>query len=317
MQHAQKVSVIIPTYNRADVLGRAISSVLAQTHQDFELIVVDDGSTDGSEQAVWAFDDKRIRYLRHDVNRGAEAALNTGLLAARGEYIAFLDSDDEWLPQKLHLQLDCFHHTGLAPLGVVLCWMVMHEGNTEVIHMSRLRGWVFQDLLGFDKETTTGTPTMMVRADLLTPELLFDETLSPLADRDFLMRWSQEYQVDTVAEVLLRAHRGRSDHLTLGANLVDGMHRLMHKYAADFDRNPKAAHQAHRRLAFLYFTRLNDLRGLRRHLLRALWVYPWRPKAWASLFCSLLGRRLFSLILSFQANFRVKHPSLDDRNRPA
>jgi len=90
------VSVIIPTYNRAQLVGRAIQSALNQTYQDFEIIVVDDGSTDNTEEAMKGFGDERIRYIRHKENSGSSAAPgNTAIRTARGEYIAFQDSDDE------------------------------------------------------------------------------------------------------------------------------------------------------------------------------------------------------------------------------
>jgi len=97
MNKNPKVSVIIPTYNRAHLIGRAIQSVLNQTYQDFELIVVDDGSTDNTNEVIKEFSqkDKRILYIKHDKNKGGSAARNTGIKAARGEYIAFQDSDDE------------------------------------------------------------------------------------------------------------------------------------------------------------------------------------------------------------------------------
>ena len=96
-----RVSVIIPTYNRAHLIGRSIRSVLNQTYQDFELIVVDDGSTDNTEEVVLSFGSEKTRYIRHEKNRGAGAARNTGIRVARGEYIAFQDSDDEWYPNRL------------------------------------------------------------------------------------------------------------------------------------------------------------------------------------------------------------------------
>jgi len=96
-----RVSVIIPTYNRAHLIDRAIQSVLAQTYQDFEVIVVDDGSTDNTEEVVLSFGSEKMLYIRHDKNRGVGAARNTGIRVARGEYIAFQDSDDEWYPNRL------------------------------------------------------------------------------------------------------------------------------------------------------------------------------------------------------------------------
>lgn len=99
------VSIIIPTYNRSKLLRQAIASVLAQTYQDFELIIVDDGSTDDTKSVIEAIPDDRIRYIWQE-NQQRCAARNTGIAAAQGEYLAFLDSDDLWLPRKLELQLD-------------------------------------------------------------------------------------------------------------------------------------------------------------------------------------------------------------------
>lgn len=100
------VSVIIPTYNREKVLARSIKSVLNQTYRDFELIIIDDGSTDNTETLVKQYQekDKRILYYKQG-NQGASAARNSGIELAKGEYIAFQDSDDEWLPNKLEVQM--------------------------------------------------------------------------------------------------------------------------------------------------------------------------------------------------------------------
>jgi len=95
------ISVIIPTYNRANFIDVAIKSVLNQSYQDFEIIIVDDGSTDNTEEIVKNFNDFRINYFFHKFNQGISAARNTGIKACQGKYIAFLDSDDEWLPEKL------------------------------------------------------------------------------------------------------------------------------------------------------------------------------------------------------------------------
>jgi glycosyltransferase involved in cell wall biosynthesis len=101
-----KVSAVIPTYNRAQFLERAIRSVLDQTFQDFEIVVVNDASPDegATDAVVKDFRDPRIKYFRHETNKGIGATRNTGVLNSSGEYIAFLDDDDAWLPQKLALQ---------------------------------------------------------------------------------------------------------------------------------------------------------------------------------------------------------------------
>ena len=99
-----KVSVIIPTYNRSKYVTKAIDSVLAQTYRDFEIIVVDDGSTDNTKEVLKPYTD-RIKYLYQE-NTGVSAARNAGIRAAGGQWIAFLDSDDEWLPEKLSIQMD-------------------------------------------------------------------------------------------------------------------------------------------------------------------------------------------------------------------
>jgi len=125
------VSVIISTYNRAHLIGRAIQSVLNQTYQDFEVIVVDDGSTDNTEEIVKSFNDPRIRYIRHEKNKGAAAARNTGIKAARGKYIAFQDSDDEWLPEKLEKQMKVFEN---APPEAGVVYTDMQRINEDGEH---------------------------------------------------------------------------------------------------------------------------------------------------------------------------------------
>ena len=101
-------SVIIPTFNRAELLSQAIRSVLAQGFGDYELIVVDDGSTDSTGEVVASFEAQRIRYLRREDTGSAAAARNTGILRARGKYISFLDDDDEYLPEFLEETYRCF-----------------------------------------------------------------------------------------------------------------------------------------------------------------------------------------------------------------
>ena len=103
-----KISIVIPTYNRVDFLPKAIQSVLNQTYRNWEMIIVDDGSTDNTEEIVKGYKESRIQYIVHKYNLGLSAARNTGIKKSRGEYIAFLDSDDEWFPEKISCQMNIF-----------------------------------------------------------------------------------------------------------------------------------------------------------------------------------------------------------------
>ena len=116
-----KVSVVITTYNRAVLLPRAVRSVLAQTFEDYELIIVDDCSTDDTPDVIRTFVDSRIRVVRHAENTGQSAAINTGIRIARGEYIAFPDDDDEWVESKLLRQVRTLDASS-PRVGLVYTW---------------------------------------------------------------------------------------------------------------------------------------------------------------------------------------------------
>ncbi len=122
-----KVSVVIPTYNRAYILGDALESVLSQTYLDYEIIVVDDGSTDKTRELVESYQSDKIRYIRHEHNRGCSAAYNTGISAASGNFIAILDSDDQWKRDYLERQMNFYHR--YPEVDVVFT-------NTEIIDRS-------------------------------------------------------------------------------------------------------------------------------------------------------------------------------------
>lgn len=110
MKHAEPVSIILPTYNRADKLGDAIGSVLAQNYETFELLVIDDGSTDQTETLINSYEDKRVRYYRMEKNSGQSKARNVGMQMAKYDYLAFEDSDDMWRQGKLEAQMDTMLH---------------------------------------------------------------------------------------------------------------------------------------------------------------------------------------------------------------
>lgn len=128
-----KVCVIMPCYNGEKFIGEAIESVLNQTYNNWELIIVDDGSTDNSKEVIKRyFNDNRIKYIAHKENRGIPAARNTGIKASKGEYIAFLDQDDIWLPEKLKEQIEIFNVDRDKQIGLVFT-DIMHLIEDETI----------------------------------------------------------------------------------------------------------------------------------------------------------------------------------------
>lgn len=193
------VTVVIPTYNRRFVAQSAIESVLAQTFQDIEVIVVDDGSRDNTLEFVCSINDARLRVVRHPLNRGAAAARNTGIENSRGKYIAFLDCDDTWLPTKLEKQVAyleaqggairacCTGFTYVMPSG----HPVMRQPPPVLDHASFFLGC----------RCAPGS-TMMVEATLFTEAGLFDERLRRLEDWDWLLRSSEVSPVGVLQEPL-------------------------------------------------------------------------------------------------------------------
>lgn len=122
------VSVIIPTYNRIHTLPTSIDSVLKQTYENLELIIMDDASEDGTEEYVQGIGDSRIRYRKSDINMGPSAARNLGAELAAGDYLAFQDSDDEWMPDKLEKQMELMLSD--EELSLVYCEFGMYRGRS-------------------------------------------------------------------------------------------------------------------------------------------------------------------------------------------
>jgi glycosyltransferase involved in cell wall biosynthesis len=198
------VSVIIPTRNRAQLLPRAVSSVLRQTFPDFEVIIVDDGSTDGTPELRARFHDNRIRWLRHDISRGGAAARNTGILHSGAEYIAFLDDDDEWYPEKLARQTEIIAKSTEDVAAVYTGYLVV-DASTGKINGQKIptkRGDLYRELL--QHNCIGGTSCVLLKRSCLEKVGLFDELLPSFQDYDLWMRISRDFRFECIAEPLLK-----------------------------------------------------------------------------------------------------------------
>jgi len=202
------VSVIIPTYNRAHLISRVIQSVLDQTYRDFEMIVVDDGSTDNTAEIVNGFNDSRIRYIRHDKNRGAAAARNTGIKAAIGSYIAFQDSDDEWLPTKLEKQLMAFSNAS-SKVGVIYSGLWRIEKNNKIYigypYKKGKEGDLYHNHTIL-KNNFVYVPSMVVKKECFFKVGMFDEYLVTAEDMELMFRISKYYHFKYIEEPLVCIH---------------------------------------------------------------------------------------------------------------
>ena len=196
------ISVILPVHNRADVLGRAIQSVLDQTLRDFELIIVDDGSTDESVAGARSFGDPRIEIVELGRNRGGNVARNTGVRAARSPLIAFLDSDDTYLPEKLERVVAQFHSSPDMELLVDSFIKVQPSGARVTRRNPVIRDRELFRRALFTRILWKATPSISARKDAIERAGMFDETLRRLQDFDFLIRASEVANCASTDEVL-------------------------------------------------------------------------------------------------------------------
>ena len=209
------VSVIIPTYNRAWVLKAALDSVLAQEFRDFELIVVDDGSTDHTPQILDAYH-QDLMVIRQP-NLGVSAARNRGIAAAGGELIAFLDSDDLWLPRKLSSQVNFFNSNPEAVINQTEeIWIRNGVRVNPKTRHHKPSGMIFEQSLAL---CLVSPSAVMMKPSLFDAVGLFDEDLPACEDYDLWLRISWRYPVYLIETPLIIKRGGHADQLSKAPGL--------------------------------------------------------------------------------------------------
>ncbi len=205
------VSVIIPTYEREEPLIRAVESVLRQTYDDFELVIVDDHSQTPAADVLKnsGIDDSRIRVHRHDTNRGGNAARNTGIEVAIGDYLAFLDDDDEWLPEKLERQIGAMKRTDAEAsyTGVEQ----LRNGSIVAIKKPNITGSITTDLL---QRPFGGFSSLCILKTVFDQVDGPDNELPSWQEWDFYLRVSEYAEFTSVPDPLVRQHSHHGEQVS-------------------------------------------------------------------------------------------------------
>lgn len=211
-----RVSVIIPAYNRAAVVGRAVRSVLSQTHEVSEVIVVNDGSTDDTARVVKEIADSRVICLEHDRNRNGAAARNSGARRATGEYFAFLDSDDEWLPSHVSNKLKCLAESGCD--GVFGSFILRDSRGEKLRRCSAVPAGM--SILEYILSPIAGdvrTSSMVLKREAFLA-VMFDETLWKHQDWDLAVRLCERFRLSCDQEATVVIHAEGADRMSARMN---------------------------------------------------------------------------------------------------
>jgi glycosyltransferase involved in cell wall biosynthesis len=295
-----KVSVIIPTHNRAELLRTAITSVINQTYADWEMIIVDDHSTDDTHEVVKHFADDRVKYIKNTGKNGPSVSRNLAISAASGEYVAFLDDDDEWLPQKLEKQI-----------GILdACSKKICGAYSNRLMIDKITGKTFSDDPG--AETLKGnllsqlmiknpihTSTLVIRKACLDKIGVFDETMRYSEDKDLFIRLSMHWDVEYVDEPLTKAYYHGNSHLSHNLEgQTHGREIILHRYQHLLKKNRRSWGKHYVCLGAQY-CQLNRMRRGRKNILKGIVIYPFNKLAFFHFFSSLLGSKNYQRIRNF------------------
>lgn len=232
----EKVSVIIPTYNREGTILRAVESVLNQTYQNLEVLVVDDGSTDRTVELVAAIEDDRVKCIVLELNSGAANARNVGVEYATGEWIAFQDSDDSWQREKLVKQMEYVRRFPKYDLLYGECKVHLDDGRTAIAPLQPwpqiMEGDMLKTLL---LRNVISMPTILVKREAFLQSGGFDVSYKALEDWEFLIRFSRQHKIGFVSDTLVDVYMlsgGVSSHV---GNYYESRCKLLAQYRKDME----------------------------------------------------------------------------------
>lgn len=293
------VSVIMPVYNRESVVSRAIESVLQQTYTHFELIIVDDGSTDNTLQTIQTFTDSRIRTIRLSKRKGAPAARNIGIQQAKGDWMAFQDSDDVWHKEKLEKQVNHIPEEAEL-LPIIYTSFCRHKHGQQTIIPSNdgrnKQGFIHKELLW---ENFISTQTVLMHKQCIERAGFFAEDMPRFQDWELWLRISQHYPFIWVNEPLVDVYYSEQSISADQMSIVHAYEKILEKHQHLFQR---AGSKYYAHLLFSYGHNLclagNVSQG--RNLLFKSWrcdVLSYRSAV--SFIASLFGKRFYHKTYSY------------------
>lgn len=235
----EKISIIIPTFNRGNLIGNSIKSVLNQTYKNFEVIVVDDGSTDNTKEEINKIEDKRVRYIKLEKNAGGSNARNIGINNANGKYISFQDSDDIFYPSKLEEQIQNLINKN-SNLDFCKIKVIFNSSYSQFYPNSRQeksirQGDIFNELIS--KGNFISTQAILIRKKFML-KYMFDSNMPRLQDYELILRMIPKVKISYTKKVLVELHI-QKDSVTLSQKKLKKAVKILLKKPFNFNSNQK------------------------------------------------------------------------------
>jgi glycosyltransferase involved in cell wall biosynthesis len=280
-----KVSVIIPTYNRAEFLRLAIMSVLNQTFQNFEIIIINDASKDHTQEVITHFNDTRIKVIHNHVSKGAAGARNIGIMNSNYEYTAFLDDDDEWLPEKLKMQTYLLDNSLPEIGGVCTGYFVIEKVRGRALS-------IYPEMNDLFKGNFILTSSILLRRKCFEKCGLFDEGMPTDSDYDMWIRISKKFSFKVIKNALVKYHVHENSLTFNYEKKVRGLEILFDKHDNFFKKDYKVYSKQYLNLGIAYCYKGEIQKG-RKSFSKSIRMNPFEIRNYFYFLLSLLGTERF------------------------
>lgn len=293
-----KISAVITTWNRSKMLNRAIQSVLAQTFSDFELLILDNSSTDDTALVARSFRDPRIRYIKHPPVNIA-GARNIGLHESAGEYLAFLDDDDEWLPEKLADELSVFEKDATRKIGFVYgAYIHVDEatGKTFETIYPKHRGDVYAYAVSHEDTFTGAASNPMLRKSAVVEVGGYDERVTTGEDYEMFLRLAKRYEFDYVSKPVLKIYIHVGYRLSHQVEAYINTEKIIYEKHYDFISSRPPVNARYLQVIAGRLLRVGKPREARVYLRKAFRAYPWSPITPAQFVLSFLPPTMYRFV---------------------